>query len=186
MKIDTTAPYLRPYDPKDAAPRPPPQEKAPAVARVLGGPIGSALYRVELKDGQPAAAGAGNERLVELLRTVSKEVAAYIGPKAKIATAAVWLSIDAKGLRDHWHDADMAGTRRLADAATLTADALDAMGTVKGLGLAGGAATTIYALVDLGDCVQEGKVTLDASDLASFAGVDDTGVGLLKLPGLLQ
>jgi hypothetical protein len=156
------------------------------VPRALGGPIGASVYRVALQGGQPAVADSGGQKLTEILRTVSKFVAENIGPKAKIATAVVWLSIDGKRLHDRWIGQDTAGAERLAGALRLTGDAFDTLGTVKGLGLAGQAAATIYVLVDLGDSLHQGSVTLSAADLAGYAGVEGAEAELLKLPDLMQ
>jgi hypothetical protein len=41
-------------------------------------------------------------------------------------------------------------------------------------------------LVDLGDSLHQGSVTLSAADLAGYAGVEGADAELLKLPDLVQ
>jgi hypothetical protein len=184
MKIAINPNYIPAYKPKEAARQPPAQAPSPAVVRFPGNSDGAAIYRVALQAGQPVAAEPADQKLVELLRIISKAVAERIGPKAKIATAVVWLSVDAKRLHDHWHDPDMAGAQRLDDASRLAGDALGTLGAVKGFSLAEKAAMPVYFVADLGDTIRQGSATLSTADLAGYAGVEDAD--LLKLPDLLQ
>ena len=149
------------------------------VTRLSGLRLGGPVYHVALGGGIPALvpgaprrplSGPQRESGLELLRLGSKLVADHLGQKGMAVHYVLWTVVDAKTLHDHWHDPGQDTTGRALGVLKVAGGALGALGAVPGGAGADAAATTLSFVADCGGSIHQGQITLNAADLAEYAG----------------
>jgi hypothetical protein len=159
----------------------------------LGGPV----YRVSLDGGtspilgngwQPPSSRPNYEKALPLLRIYSKVIADHFGKKGQIVRCVFFTLVDGQSLRHRWNEPHLGRAGRFLEILRIAGRVLGDLGAALGLGTADKAATTLSFVADLGDTLQQGRVTLSAADYAGYVAAGSAGdaAEALELPEVLE
>lgn len=197
MKIRSQPVQLLPLPYERAFAKPPPAEGGVPIARSPGLPLGGPVYRVSLDGGISPSLGNGwrppsslpnYEKALPLLRIYSKFVADHFGKKGQIVHCVFFTLVDGRKLGRRWNDPSLGRAGRILEILRIVGRVLGDLGAALGLGTAEKAATTLSFVADLGDTLEQGKVTLSAADYAGYVADGSAGdaADALKLPEALE